>query len=175
MKYIILIIFLLLIHIGISQADQFDVDSAVKDIIAAPDWTVMNEKSLLIEGDKIIKILAKYCDLPSNNVRMLIQKLSESGDEFNLSIGSKIYILNRMFFNVPEIADRSGWKFFGGWAGVPINGSRVSALFPLSITDDGLTKIKNVFGGYSGASYRGLEEFDFFLERYGRRIDSKKK
>jgi hypothetical protein len=168
-------IFSFFLSVVLSHADQFDVNSALKEIASAPDWTAMDEKHIITDGSKIINTFSKYCDLPSENARLLIQRLAESGDEFNLSIASKIYIFNRMYFNVPEMTDRVGWKFFGGWSGIPINETNVRSLFPLAIKDDGSTELKNVFSGYSGASYRGLDEFDFFLERFGPRKDRVKR
>ena len=156
-------------------ADQIDIGAAVKEISSAPNWTGMDEVKITIEGPKIIQILEKYVDLPLQDARGLLRQLLDSGGEFDLDIAGKVYIFNRLYCNVPASIKRDGWKFFGGWAGVPITASSVNSLYPLSVKNDSQLELKSVFSGYAGPPYRGLEELDYFIERFGRRADPSKK
>ena len=95
-------------------------------------------------------------------------------DENALDEQSKIFVLNRMFFDVPSSDRQEDAQFFGGWRGVPLINGRVNLMWPVGIDRYGQLVLVGRFGGYFGPNYRPLEEFDFFRKKYGIRVKYKK-
>jgi len=157
-------------------SDEVDIKTIVKEIEMAPDWTAISEQKIARDGPKLTAILRKYTSLSTDNARKVVEKLNASSEKsFNLSIGGKIYVYNRLLFEVPEKADQNNWKFFGGWIGVPVNNGVVNPLFPLGKNQNGRLDLIYSFGGYAGPEYRGLSEFEYFLQRFGRRREEARK
>lgn len=152
-------------------AFALDVDSAIKSIIAAPRWVSMSNEQLPKEGPKLMAILSNYTNIEQKTARNLVESLSTFPADQNvkMDIAGKIYIFNRLYLNVPEKSGISNWKVFGGWGGVNVTEGSINSLFPLEKNELGKLELTGRCGGYFGAPYRGLSEFDFLLERYGRR------
>jgi polyhydroxyalkanoate synthesis regulator phasin len=152
-----------------------DLNSAAKEILSAPDWTrteaveIANKRIDEKRGKKIIDVMEKYAALSPEEARSLVSNLSDSGKPYDLSIGGKIYIFNRVYCNVPEKVKKVDWKFFGGWGSVPQDKETVNSLYPLRKTKTGRLELFYLSGSYTGPPYRGLEEFDFLLKRFGKR------
>jgi hypothetical protein len=81
---------------------------------------------------------------------------------------SKVFVLNRFLFEVPNDADAATIRYFGGWAGVPIKNGRVDMLWPWCQGTNGL-ELENSFKGYFGEGYDGVGEFDYFKTHYDAR------
>jgi hypothetical protein len=112
--------------------------------------------------------------LSNTDARKLVEKLSGfSIKNFNRDIAGKIYIFNRIFCKVPEKSPSDSWKVFGGWLGIETKDENVNSLFPLQEPNEGDLKLVNSFSGYMGPPYQGLAEFDFLIERFGRRFKEK--
>ncbi len=152
----------------------FSLEDATKEIESASSWTRLSDKQVLTDGDKLTSILEKYLSLKTSNAREIVEKLEMSYQKnFNSDVAGKIYVFNRLFCNVPEKSHHEKWMFFGGWAGVSIKDDYVNSLFPLKKLENGKLKLVYSFAGYTGPHYRGLAEFDFLLERFGRRFEEK--
>lgn len=82
---------------------------------------------------------------------------------------SRIFVLNRALFAVPEWVDRSGLQAWGGFVGVPVVDGRVGLLWPLARTHSGGLVLAHPWRGYMGADYAGVAEFDYFARRFGPR------
>ena len=93
---------------------------------------------------------------------------------------SKLYILLRLLYDVPEDYPQDQAKFFGGWMsllvredgsltmGVPTHayGSEtVDLLWPLGY-QNGQLILKSNFFAYSGFPYDGIGEYDYFTSRF---------
>lgn len=153
-----------------ADSEGFSADAATKEIRDAPSWARMTSNDIKDNGEKLTKILEKYAGLMPDQARTLISKLSaHTGSSFDYDTASKIYVFNRIYFDVPKNVDENGWKVFGGWGGVPKNGGVINALYPLSYKKTGELELTETSGGYSGPSYRGLSEFDHFMKLFGRR------
>lgn len=154
----------------------FELDVAVKEIQNAPNWIQMTEDKIALMGPQLTTILEKYMTISPKDARRIVERLSVGKDPnsseptSDREVGSKIYIFNRLYCNVPEMVSTSNWKVFGGWGGVPHNSDSLNALYPLTRQKNGTLKLTETFGGYGGPTYRGLEEFDFLLKRFGKRI-----
>ncbi len=100
---------------------------------------------------------------------MIVRFLDAAARDTNQPIDawSKIYVLNRFYFDVPDSETASKVKYFGGW-GIPPQGKElVNILWPLAVNASGKIYLKGAFGGYTGDSYDALGEFDYFLSGYG--------
>lgn len=171
-----------ILSIAVSLGVAADLDSVAKEILSAPDWTrteaaeIANKRIDVKRGQKIVDVMTKCADLSPEEARRLVSNLSASGKPYDLSIGGRIYIFNRVYCNVPEKVKKVDWKFFGGWGSVPQDKETVDSLYPLRKTTTGRLELFYLSGSYTGPPYRGIEEFDFLLKRFGKRnvIDRQK-
>ena len=84
------------------------------------------------------------------------------------SLWSRVFLLNRYLFQVPEISPIDG-HLFGGWAGTPVENGMVNRLWPFSYDGQNRLQLVGEFEGYYGPPYRGLDEFDYFQKKFGLR------
>ncbi len=165
-----------LLIISTSLCSAFEMEVAVKEIVAAPSWSRMNATRRAEDGPIMMATLQKYIKLEPENARKLVQQLadfSNKDQDARSNMDGKIYVFNRLYCNVPEKVDQNTWKFFGGWVGVPVKNGSVNAMHPLSLGKDGIIELTGSFRGYFGPRYQGLSEFDFLLNRFGRRVERK--
>lgn len=169
----LLTIFLLILYPTCGA--ESNMKEEIKEILMLPDWTRLEVEELITKrvsierGQKIVGTLEKYRELAPEKARQFVTLLSSSGEKNDLSIAGKIYIFNRIYFNVPERVEKSNWKYFGGWGSVPDDGKTVEALYPLKVTNDGKLELHYISGSYTGPSYDGIGEFDFLLHKFGKR------
>lgn len=165
----------MLFTVVISHGEEIDFNLAIKEILLAPDWTrseaaeLANKRTNEDKGRKILSILNKFKMVSPANARELVIRLSAAGEPHDLSIAGKVYIFNRLYCNVPEKVEKSGWSFFGAWGSVPQDKDTVNSLYPLRMTGEGKLELYYLSGSYSGPAYRGADEFDFFMKRFGKR------
>lgn len=82
-----------------------------------------------------------------------------------------VYIINRMYFAVPEWVPKTEFKPFGGFSWPRVEMDRVNILYPLKVSEARVFTIERPnFYSYTGPAYQGLAEFDYFAEKYGRRL-----
>ena len=180
MKTFIFYVSIFIFAASTSFGGEVDLDSAAKEILKAPDWTrseateVANKRIGEQRGREILDIIEKHTNLSPEDARQLVIRLSASGKSYDLSISGKIYIFNRVYFNVPKMADKSDWKFFGAWGGIPQDKTTINALYPLRMTGEGKLELFYLSGSYAGPPYRGLDEFDFLLKKCGKRMNKAK-
>ncbi len=153
-----------------TNVEQFAIrlDSAPSWLSSTPD---ANGSTRMAGLDKLGRDFQK---LPLEEARELVaiyhaKSFSETYYEDSAHSESKIYVLLRFYFNVPEEELLENAEFFGSWHGVPHKGNTVNLLWPLSTTN-GTLQLTGTFGGYYGPPYNALGEFDFFNARYGRRV-----
>lgn len=175
MKKFVLHIAILITIASRSLGDPIDLDSGVKEILNVSDWTrseaveLANKRIGEKRGREILVVMEKFRNISPDDARQLVIKLTNSGKPYDLGIGGKIYIFNRVYCNVPEIVKKEDWKFFGAWGSIPQDEKTVNALYPLRLTAEGKLELFYLSGSYAGPVYRGLDEFDFLLKRFGRR------
>lgn len=178
MKRFILLWFLLVNSIlgsDLHEQVDFDLELACRSINDAPSWTRMSGDTIDSEGPKLSSVLRNFAAISPENARKLVERLSALSQDpskeaaIDHDICGRIYIFNRLYCNVPRMVDRIDWKFFGGWGGIPGDELRLNALYPLTQGEGGSLELTETSGGYYGPRYRGLEEFDFLLSRFGKR------
>jgi hypothetical protein len=160
--------------------DKLSIDAILELLRSCPEWTAIsaeNASERLPLLKKSIRAIAQY-DEPL--ILAAVEKYCrESTDKFgstNLDMLSKVYILNRFLFAVPEVEPNvNKTKVFGGWVGPPENrsdGGTNDMLWPLHETSSGL-EIIGKLRGYFGPDYEAVEEFKYFFVTYGLRTDPK--
>lgn len=87
---------------------------------------------------------------------------------------SRIYVLLRFYFAVPEFEEPKKAKFFVGFS-VPVDDNgKVNVLWPLIRTKDKSLHLGSRFGQSLGPPYDALGEFEYFAKLYGPRESAKK-
>jgi len=152
-----------------------DLESMKRELQDAPGWPDMvTPEELKSKGDKLITTLVKCQNLSPDQVRQLIAFLLQNANpDQRMSAWTKVYVLNRLYCNVPEWVQTDDIKFFGGWGGIPVKDQRIRLLYPLVRDSVDSFHIGNLIGSYTGPDYFGLEEFDYLLKRFGVRTSSK--
>lgn len=155
---------------SLTSSDMPSADKVAKEIELCPPW------SELKQGDDATRIQIMNCleKIASYNPALIRQGMekyvliTKLQNAYDVSAMSRLYVLNRYIFNVPEKAkfERAA---FGGWLGVPYNSQKVNDLWPLTFDKNGKLSLTEQFRGYSGDDYQALQEFDYFNEKYGLR------
>jgi hypothetical protein len=146
-------------------------NNIVKTLEDAPSWTLIPPE----DGAARTRLLAaleplrkKSTDEIREGVLKYVAKLKPEDRTDGMS---KIYVLNRIIFNVPSDELKCHAVFFGGWIGVPVEGDKINMMWPIGKDDKCHLVIAGVFSGYAGEAYRPLAEFDHFKTTYGRRSE----
>lgn len=122
----------------------------------------------LDELKQVARFLSKQ---PSRERRIMIVVYSiyakAQGDD---TASSKLYLLLRVLFDVPEAYPRDKAKFFGGWRGWLENraspeSDTANLLWPLGYHDQRLALVDSMTG-YFGLPYDGLGEYDYFASHF---------
>ncbi len=85
---------------------------------------------------------------------------------------SRIYLLLRAIFNVPDWMARTDAGVFGGWNHPSVGKPGQPAFriaWPLAVDDAGRLVVEGEFTGYRGMPYDATAEFDFLAARFDRR------
>ena len=155
-----------------------------KSLLSVPLWTdIPPDKEYTHEKDLFLA-LNKADEMSVKEVRKTIQdmfgsvdrnKSKKIHDEF--VVWCRVFVLNRYYANVPEWESLDNLEGFGGWLGIPRIKGKVNMLFPLAINEAGDFYLAGRLGknGFMGPAYRGLDEFDYLIKKYGVRKFQKKK
>jgi hypothetical protein len=148
-----------------------EVKELVEQISSMPAWSDFSSDN---DEDRrqVIDILQTIARAPAERIRQAmeayIEQTARAEAGYDVSAMSRLYILNRFVFNVPDKAEL-GRPRFGSFFGIPSEGNTVNELWPLSKGVDGRLVLDGDFGGYFGESYLAVQEFDHFNNEYGRR------
>ena len=169
---------------------------ATADLLAqlkvAPPWSeIDSSQESKIKAQSLMDVLINIArNLTTDQCRELVEKdmaLIEQVRRVNgpvyLNELSKLFILNRVYFKVPEWDAPEAMRYRGGWLPAapskdgkyPSKEGKYGILFPVEMESDGTLKLSH--GGYSyyGGGYFPLKEFNLFQERYGARWGDKLK
>jgi hypothetical protein len=145
------------------------VSRIANELAKLPAWSQLDidDKS---DVETLLKSLVQFEQIDEpilrESISAFLKGLPRSYDTNELS---KVYVLNRYYFNVPSEAPATDAKFFGGWAGVPINEEHVNLCWPLEFDSESKPRVIGYFRGYFGDVYAAIEEFDYLSNKYGRR------
>ncbi|MDX2227245.1 MAG: hypothetical protein SFY92_09180 [Verrucomicrobiae bacterium] len=139
----------------------------------APAWSSFVVDENKDKSEDTVKILGEAAEnLPVEEARKCIISCLQERTDDKVGAWSKVYVFNRLYFNVPEWEEKKSLRFFGGWIGIPEKDGKINVMFPLEKNANGRIFLSKNFGGYSGPDYDGLGEFDYFLKKYGLRKNS---
>lgn len=142
------------------------VNYVIKALESCPAWSDANADS-----NKILTTLKNLSTNDTATLRIAIENFvasCRSEQRYDISNMSKLFVFNRLLFALPEREKFSG-RFFGGWEGVPHDKFEMNMLWPLSHSKDGELLLTGKYSGYSGDRFFAVQEFDYFLAKYGRR------
>ena len=148
-------------------------EALAKKIQACPAWSEEDIKKMEVK----IKIQSCLTEIAEHDITLIREALSKllSDDDVSTATLSRVFLLNRFLFEVPESSSLD-YKIFGGWVGIPIDAGKINRLWPISRDAKGNLIIVGEFGGYFGHRYQALEEFDWFHHTFGlrKKTDEKK-
>ncbi len=156
------------------EKDKSHVDEVVALIKSSPAW------SDIFETDKettqpILSNLEKISRYDTSIIREAVRsfiqgKIHGGKDDYGVDDMSRIFLLNRYIFDIPEKNNPlQKVTTYGGWRGRPLDGKTVNLLWPFTLDADKKLQLVINFKGYGGVPYRGLEEFDEFSKNFSRR------
>ncbi len=154
----------------IAPAHASDVEKFAEKIQKLEPWAFADRDEFKAIAADYNRIGKDFQSIPVEDAREIVKQIAaETPDDFDLETASKLYVLLRFYFAVPEYVERSEYRAFGGGWGVPDDGNdRLGVLWPLSVEDEQL-KLTSQFRLFKGADYRPLDEFDHFNKKYGPR------
>lgn len=150
------------------SSDTSTIDTVAREIDRCPAW------SELRKGDdatrqQIMNCLERLANYDPAVIRQAMEKyisIKRSQKAFDVSAMSRLYVLNRYLFKVPEKANFER-STFGGWMGVPHDSQSINLLWPFTVDEKGKLTLTGQFSGYVGDDYLALQEFNYFNEKYG--------
>lgn len=138
----------------------------VRILESCPAWSSANANKREIIAS-LQRLSTNQTSVLRSGIEQFVAKC-QSENAYDVGNMSKLFVLNRFVFSVPE-RDRYDGPFFGGWEGIPHDQKEMRILWPLSHAKDGQLQLTGTFAGYSGHLYLAVQEFDYFLKKYGRR------
>jgi hypothetical protein len=141
------------------------VEAVVKSLQSCPAWTVPGS-----DPEVIVSHLNRLTRLSSPILRAGIEEFvarCTANKSYDIANMSKPFILNRLLFAVAD-KETSDVRYFGGWDRPPDDRAR-DELWPLRMAEDHKLHLTGKYFGYGGPEYQAVQEFDYFLRKYGRR------
>lgn len=134
-----------------------------------PSWVDGTYEKAEVEA--LVTAARELQKLRVQDVRAAVASRSRPGEgDRGLESSGKVYVLLRVFFDVPESMEFAEAKVFGGWRfpGAGDTGRPFPARWPVTVTEGRVVSVDR-FRGYAGAPYAGGAEFDFFSAKWGKR------
>lgn len=156
---------------GVLQTNALAVDSdaIAISILKSPSWDYYAyEKG----ADKaVIESILPLAGLNNDECRAVIKALMLLQDTNPIrNKWFKAMVANRLIFDIPDDFKRSGSVSVSGFLSpIEVNWDDTLLLWPIE-KRGGFFRIASRSGGYSGADYDGLKEFDYFANKFKRRL-----
>jgi hypothetical protein len=144
-----------------------DADPLLDLIYKIPAWTLGYDSDKTERLTDIARQLSKVSTAQLRSLLSLFVQKESSIDEL-----SKVYLLLRVLYNLPEKADPKTVKVFGGWV-LPSNNSLnvpYNLSWPIATTHNNLIIVSGTFYGYLGTPYVAVAEFDYFNQNFTKRV-----
>lgn len=121
--------------------------------------------------EDLATLLQAAQELSQINEEELLSEMVEYATYYNFATEemSKLYLVLRLLFDVPQDYPAEEAQFFGGWAAPDLNSEEsVNLSWPVYMQDGRLENI-DYFMGYYGVPYDVEGEFRYFSERFEKR------
>lgn len=152
---------------GNHEKEYSDIDIISSQILSCPPWDEIEKGYIKKVESKILKDLSIIAENDIDKIRQALVYLFKKYPR-NTALWSRVFLLNRYIFLVPEQSPVDD-KLFGGWVGTPVKNDMVNRLWPFSYDSQGKLMLVGEFEGYLGPPYLGLYEFDYFRKKYSLR------
>ena len=155
-----------------------EANEIVQRLESCPAWNGIYPGSAMYPDNtkarkQIVKLLEEMRQYPLDIVRAGIAKYvsekQKSATGYNIAEMSRLYLLNKYIFAIPEKVPFGLVRFFGGWSGIPHGSEGTELLWPFSKNPDGTLSLTGDFGGYYGPKYAAIDAFDYYCEVFGKR------
>jgi hypothetical protein len=147
------------------RPDPKQVSRIVKVLDDTPVPTRL-KKDDLAERQRVVTMLTAVGEYPTPAIRSAVKQFLDRRRPDDLDEQSKVFLLNRCIFAVPEREPRDP-PWFHSWA---IESSDLDNFMrPLALDAEGRIVFEGSFLFYIGPPYLALREFDSFESRFGRR------
>lgn len=145
-----------------------------------PPWSSWQGPPETYPLDKLKEVALFLLEQPEHNHRHIIIMYQtyievrswKDGAFEDVPPASKLYLLLRLLFQVPEEHPSDDSRFFGDWIGIPAgphqrdpDNTFTNLLWPLGYEDHNLV-LKASYLNYRGFPYSGLAEYDYFSSRF---------
>lgn len=145
-------------------------DAVIEAILKAPQWDYNAFEAG--GGSELLKVLFRLGAFSDEDLRAIVAELMRlPGGSPTRNQWFKVYVINRLVFDIPPEATWRDAKGAPGGFGLPPGIE--SATWPVLFRADNKVAISSRSAGYSGPDYQGLKEYDYFASKYGRRDLSK--
>lgn len=144
------------------------IDEIVNMLIACPAWSVMAEDDITTREE----MMNTMEEVSKTDLDILYKALVEYEsrlkklNRYDISAMSRLFVLNRYIFAVPEKLPQDQVRGFGGFV-VPVDDNGVNTMWPLAVGSDGNLVLVGFFLGYWGPPYQAVAEFEYLREEFG--------
>jgi len=152
----------------VTIAEVRAVAAKLHEIVAWADIYVGDFGKLALMELAVKDLCRSDADVVVAGMRCFIEECCEAEGGFRVSAMSKLFVVNRYLFDVPEFTPLNQRRF-GAFAGVPVHGDLVNELWPWQVDARGEIRLIGFFRGYVGETYLALQEAVAFKRRYGLR------
>jgi hypothetical protein len=139
----------------------------LKSIHGTPPWSRIGPRQRRPRQD-VETTMRRLARAGLGDLREAVAQYDEfAADREGLAAMSRLFVLNRYVFRLPDRLPLGELPFFGGWDGVLADEETLAPLWPWTLRD-GQKRLTGTFRGYAGDRYLALAEFDYFTERFER-------
>jgi hypothetical protein len=156
-----------------SAKEKTGTESPVKNVLNVlkqlPAWTRLgaDRRGRYRVAELLMPLLRERAENVRAAMKIYIRDLSKTSQLNDIDGMSRLFVLNRYYFDVPSTISLEKIRSFGGWDCVPSDEKSLNPLWPWSIRR-GKKFLTGTFGGYFGPIYLALDEFDFFRKSFSR-------
>lgn len=154
-----------------TPADTNKLDYTGKLIQQIPSWLDGYDSS---KAKKLYDLARQISYLPYTDLRASLQTYYNvfARAEGSTEALSKVYLLLRVLYILPEAADVNTVKVFGGFINPDVEQSATAfnVSWPVKATGYGKITVSGKFEGYIGAPYDAVAEADYFNSSFPRRL-----
>jgi hypothetical protein len=156
----------------VSQAKKAKLERGLKLLRSCPTWVdagpnedpkVKNETA-----DAILAAVSSLAALPNETLKDIVTSFDKETHGSPLAL-SRVYILNRVVFDVPEWRRRDDHFMFGVYSGIPYDSDHIAELWPLHFDSNGKPSLIDRLGITFAYGYLASAEFEYFVKHYPRR------
>jgi hypothetical protein len=141
---------------------------------AIPAWTDGYGPA---ESGQLHAVASELAQVPTGQLQASLDQYAQvfAGSETEVEAMSKVYLLLRALYNLPENIDRNQVKVFGGWIHPSIDNPSTgfNLSWPVSANNfdpSAPIQVTGIFGGYFGKAYDAPGELNYFDSNFPRRV-----